>query len=127
MIFKIIGIAIITIVVSAFVKRQNSEIGTIVSLVGGLIISLLLIDEGKRLLDDFIGIENNYNIGSGYVLTAIKILGIAYLTELASDLAEDSGNRFLSNKIILGGKVGVLIVSINVIKNVLETIAGLLW
>ena len=126
MIFKIIGIALITIITSTLVKKQNSEIGTLISLVGGLMISLLLIDEGKILIDNFIGLESGLNLGSDYLLPALKILGISYLTQLASDLAEDAGNKFLSNKIIIGGKVCVLVVGFNVIKNVFNILLGLL-
>ena len=126
MVLKLIGIAFVTIITSTLIKRQNSEIGTLITIVGGLMISLTLIDEGKIALDKFLAIGNGYNIGSNYILPALKILGIAYLTELASDLAEDTGNKFLSSKIIFGGKICVLIASLSVIKNLADILIGLL-
>ena len=127
MIFKIIGIAIITIILSLSVKRQNPEIGSLINLVGGLMISLLLIDEGKKLIDSFITMESGLNITGDYLMPALKILGIAYLTELASDLAEDLDNKFLSNKIIIGGKICVLLLSVNILKNVIDMLMSLIW
>jgi len=126
MIFKIIGIAIITIILSLSVKRQNPEIGSLINLVGGLMISLLLIDEGKKLIDSFITMESGLNITGDYLMPALKILGIAYLTELASDLAEDLDNKFLSNKIIIGGKICVLLLSVNILKNVIDMLMSLI-
>ena len=127
MIFKIIAIAIISVILSASIKRQNAEIASLISLAGGLMISLLLIDEGKKLIDSFSLLENEISAAETYILPALKILGISYLAELASDLAEDLGNKFLSNKIIMGGKICILALSVNIIKNIINLIMGLVW
>ncbi|MBQ7579230.1 MAG: hypothetical protein IJT25_01720 [Clostridia bacterium] len=126
MIFKILGLSLITIISSTIVRQKNEEIGSLLSLAGGLMISLLIINEAKDLINNFVNFEYSLDIYSDYISPALKILGIAYLTEMASDLAEDSKNKYLSNKIILGGKICLLSISIKPIIKVFEMLMGLL-
>ena len=104
MILKIVIVALITIFLSSSLKSINSEISSMVSVCGGLIIFLLVVGELSNIILSLGEIVNLSNLDSGVISLALKIIGVGYITEFASDVAEDFGNKTLSSKVILGGK-----------------------
>ena len=50
------------------------------------------------------------------------ITGIAFLTEFAVSISNDCGETAIANKIDLGGKVLIIVISIPIITALLETI-----
>ena len=52
----------------------------------------------------------------------LKITGIAFLTEFAVSISKDSGETAIANKIDLGGKVLIIVISIPIITALLETV-----
>ena len=55
----------------------------------------------------------------------MKIVGLGYITEFAADLAEESGNKSVAGKIILGGKIALCTQALPVIKNLINAILSL--
>ena len=56
----------------------------------------------------------------------LKIIGIGYLVEFGANFCIDAGNSSMADKILLAGKLIILIVSMPVITNLLDTVLGLL-
>ena len=56
----------------------------------------------------------------------LKIVGIGYLIEFAANICSDSGNPAIADKIVLGGKLIILTVSMPIITNLLDIIVELL-
>ncbi|MBQ7452954.1 MAG: hypothetical protein IJS68_01655 [Clostridia bacterium] len=126
MIYKVIGTALVTIILSLSLKKNMPEISALINLSGGLIISLLAINSAKDVIDNFFNFSTNLKVGSSIIVPALKVLGIGYLTEFCSSLASDTGNNFLSDKIILAGKIVILGFSISSIKNLLVMVLNLI-
>ncbi len=56
----------------------------------------------------------------------LKALGIAFLTETAASICRDSGEGTLAGWVETAGKLEILLLSIPLIRTVLETVAGML-
>ena len=56
----------------------------------------------------------------------LKITGIAFLTEFAVSICNDSGETAIANKIDLGGKIIIIAISIPIISALLELIIKIL-
>jgi stage III sporulation protein AD len=52
----------------------------------------------------------------------IKILGISYICEFSADICKDSGFTAISNQIQIFGKLSILVVSMPIFMNLLNTI-----
>ncbi|MBP3706722.1 MAG: stage III sporulation protein AD, partial [Clostridia bacterium] len=59
-------------------------------------------------------------VTSGYFLTALKALGIAYISSFAADTCRDSGQTALAAKAEFAGKCAIFILTVPIILNVLE-------
>lgn len=126
MITKIIFIAIICIFISSSLKKYNSEISSIVSVCGGVIIFLLCLDELSSILEYFKEIYNYTDLDFDFLSTIFKILGIGYITEFTADIAEDFGNSVIASKILLGGKIVICGMTLPIIKKLISILLSFL-
>ena len=126
MILKIVFIAIICIFISSSLKKYNSEISSIVSVCGGVIIFLLCLDELSSILEYFKEIYNYTDLDFDFLSTIFKILGIGYITEFTADIAEDFGNSVIASKILLGGKIVICGMTLPIIKKLISILLSFL-
>lgn len=124
MFFKIIGVGICTIVVSIVLKQYKPELSVLVNICGGLVIFMIAIDGVSTLVSEFYSLEN----GAGQieiVKPIMKVLGVGYITEFTANLAEDSGNKSVASKIVLGGKIAICILALPILKQLINAIISL--
>lgn len=125
MIFKIIGVGICTIVVSIVLKQYKPELSVLVNICGGLVIFMFAIDGVSTLVSEFYSIEN-LTSQIEIVKPIMKVLGVGYITEFTANLAEDSGNKSVASKIVLGGKVAICTLALPILKQLINAIISLL-
>ena len=125
-IFKILAIAILTCIASLIVKQVKPDFASLVSLAGGVVILLLLINYISSILDVFKGLIDKANLSPTLFSSILKIIGIGYLTEFTANLCSDTGNSSLASKVGLAGKIIILFLSLPIITNLLEVIMGIL-
>ena len=56
----------------------------------------------------------------------LKIIGIGYLVEFSANICSDTGNASIGDKILLGGKIIILVMAFPIISNILNIIMGIL-
>lgn len=125
-IFKILAIAVLTCVASLIVKQVKPDFASLVSLAGGVVILLLLINYISSILDVFRGLIDKANLSPTLFSSILKIIGIGYLTEFTANLCQDTGNSSLASKVGLAGKIIILFLALPIITNLLEVIMGIL-
>lgn len=125
MIFKIIGVGICTIVVSIVLKQYKPELSVLVNICGGLVIFMFAIDGVSTLVSEFYSIEN-LTSQIEIVKPIMKVLGVGYITEFTANLAEDSGNKSVASKIVLGGKVAICTLALPILKQLINAIISLI-
>ncbi len=125
-IFKIIGIGILTSILVVVIKQIKPELSLFVGITGGAVILLMVISTVTNVINVFSTLAEKSGLSNSLFLCLLKIIGIGYLTEFASDICVDSGSAGLGDKIILAGKVLILSMAFPVVTNILEIIIGLL-
>lgn len=68
----------------------------------------------------------NAHVNMMYLETILKIIGIAYIAEFASQITKDAGQGALASKIELGGKILILAMAIPILTIIIETIISLI-
>ncbi len=126
MLLKIIIISIICIFTSSIIKKYNSEISVLVNVCGGVIIFLLCAEQLKEIIDYFSNLYNITGVNFDFVTVLVKALGVGYITEFVADIAEDFGNKIISSKILLGGKIVLCGMTLPIIKKLLDLLFSLL-
>ena len=123
---KIIGIGLIALIIIIILKQYKPEFVIYVSLIAGVLILFLVLDKLTGIIELLSNLSNKAGINGEFLNILIKITGIAFLTEFAVSICNDSGETAIANKIDLGGKVIIIAISIPIISSLLELIIKIL-
>lgn len=124
--YKIIAIALITCVATLVVKPVKPDFAIFISVVGGIIILFYLLTYLSTIFDVFNQIFNITNVNSSLYSIIFKIIGVGYLVEFTASLCSDTGNNSLGDKVLLGGKIIILVMALPIITSILEIVMDLL-
>ena len=125
-IVKIIGVGFVGVIVTIILKQYKPEFAIYVSLLVGTTILLLSMDKINGIISLLTNLSNKANVNNQYLIILLKITGIAFLTEFAVSICNDSGESAIASKIDLGGKVIIIGMSIPIISALLELIIKIL-
>lgn len=92
----------------------------------GCSIFIFLIDKIYEIIRIIERIAINAHVNSVYVETILKIIGIAYVAEFATQITKDAGQGAIASKIELGGKIIILAMAIPILTVMIETIIQLI-
>lgn len=125
-IIKIIGIALIALIIIILLKQYRPEFAIYISLLTGVLILLLVIDKLTMITQLLETIASKTSINSEFISLLLKITGIAFLSEFAVSICKDSGEGAIASKIELGSKIIIIAMSIPIISSLLEVILKIL-
>ena len=125
-IIQIASIAIITAICVAILKDAKSQGAYLVGIAGGLIILILVMDLALGIFDTITSIVTRSGLDGNVARAIIQIVGIGYITEFSAGICEDCGNKGLADKLILGGKIVIMVIAMPIVITLFDTIAGLL-
>lgn len=125
-ILKISAIGIITAFCVIILKENKSETAMLVAIAGGCIILLSLIDYFSHIFSVLEDIINKSGIPDTLFKSISKIIGIGYIADFSAGIVEDTGQKALSEKIILGGKLIIMALALPIITLLFDTIASIL-
>ncbi|MBR4072356.1 MAG: hypothetical protein IKK24_00310 [Clostridia bacterium] len=120
-IFKILALCILTAVLAVMLKQYKPEYAVFTVVAAAIALILLILgylipaaQELKALLDD-------KGIDSIYFKTALKALGIAYVSEFAADACRDCGQTSMASKAEFAGKTAIFLISLPLLASILKT------
>ena len=125
-IIKIIGIALIALIIIILLKQYKPEFVIYVSLIAGVLILFLVIDDLTGIVKLIQSIADKASIYSQFLSILLKITGIAFLSEFAVSICKDSGEAAIASKVELGSKIIIISMSIPIISTLLEIILKIL-
>ncbi|MBD3108101.1 stage III sporulation protein AD [Bacillus sp. AGMB 02131] len=123
---KIIGIALLATFLATILKEQKPNFAFLLVIFVGCTIFLLLVDQIYNIISMLQLIAQKSSVNTAYVETILKIIGIAYLAEFASQITKDAGQGTLASKIELAGKIIILAMAIPILTVLIETILNLI-
>ena len=125
-IVKIVCVGIITTIAYLLVKEVKSDFAIFIALSGSIIMIMLIVGQVSTVVGYFNEIVQRTGIDKTIYYTILKIIGVGYLTEFAANICTDSGVASVGNKIILGGKIVILCLSLPIITSLIDIIISIL-
>ncbi len=125
-IFKIIGVGLLTCVISIIIKQIKPEFNIIILLCGGIIILFMVLDQLRTVFDYFLTIFSKTNIDYSLFVSVLKVLGVGYLTEFANSICVDSGSASIGEKILIAGKIIIFCLALPIVTNLIDLIIEML-
>ncbi|MBP3506457.1 MAG: hypothetical protein J6K43_08670 [Lachnospiraceae bacterium] len=117
-------LAVVGMIAALVCKKQQIEVSTMISLAVCLILMFFMVQAFDELVVFIQELSGYMNLE--YVGVLLKLIGIAYVCEFASGLCKDAGYQAISGQIEMVGRVGMMIITIPVMKGILDMIQQLL-
>ncbi len=125
-IIKIIGIALIALIIIIILKQYRPEFAIYVSILTGILIILLITDKLTDIIQLLNSIASKASINTEFLALLLKITGIAFLAEFAVSVCKDAGEAAIASKVEIGSKIIIIAMSIPIISALLEIVLKIL-
>ena len=125
-IFKILAIALITSVATLIVRPVRNDFAIIIALTGGIIILVMILSFLTGIFDTVKNVVETTGVSSGLYALILKIVGIGYLIEFTAGICSETGNASLGDKVLLGGKIVIMVMALPIVTSILQIIMEIL-
>ena len=125
-IVKIVVAAILIVFVVTIIKQIKPELAVAIMVIGSVVLILYILSFFSPIVVTIEKIINSTGLNKEMFVVLLKIIGIGYLVEFCADICNDSGNSAIANKVVLGGKIFILILAIPIISELFNIIVELL-
>ncbi len=125
-ILKVVGFALISLILIIVVREQRKDIAMILSLISGVFILMFVINKLEPVVDLLNVLADKSGINKEFFIVILKVTAIAYLIEVAKSICEDSKEKALGEKIEIAGKVIIISISIPIITSLLNLLTDMM-
>lgn len=126
LIFRIIGLGVVAAALSVLVKQHRPELAMAIPILASVLILSMCAPYLAAVIELIEDIADRSGIELTHIKTVIKITGVAYICQFASDICKDAGESAVSSKIELGGKIVIITLSMPIIYNLLELASSII-
>lgn len=125
MIFKLVGIAVIGIIVISLLKTAKPEFAVFATIATGIVMVVTMLGALQDVVLAFDGIVKKSGINDDVFVAVLKIIGIGYITEYSSSVATDAGCASIAQKLQFGGKIVIFLMSISIVTSLVDVVSAL--
>lgn len=125
-IMQIVGLGLVATILIVILKETKPEFAIFLSIVTGVIIFTMIVPQLVYVVDTISSLSSRANVDISYFNTIVKIIGMAYLVEFASQISRDAGQDSIAMKIELGGKVLIMVLAIPILLALMDLILKIL-
>lgn len=125
-ILKIAGVAIISVAAVTLLRESRPTLALILAISAGLVIVLMILDSLFEVIATFHGLADEFFPDGRIFRSVLKIIGVGYVAEFTSSVCVDSGNKSIADKVMLAGKITVMLLTLPVIKALIGVIGDML-
>lgn len=116
---KIPLICLLAALLAAFLGQYRKEYAILTALAAGTAAGAMLLGGIAPVIGRLYSLSEASSL-SGYYKTAVKALGISYITAFASNTCRDAGQTALAEKAELAGRVAVFLLALPLLETVLK-------
>ena len=123
---KIIGIGLITSIAVLVVKQVKPEVAILVTITGSIVMLLMLVEMLASVINVFDMLVNKTGLDKKLFSSVLKIIGVGYITEFSANICADAGSKSIADKILLSGKIIILVLALPIITSLVDIVIGIM-
>lgn len=125
-ILQIVVLGLIATILYLVLKEYHASFAFFIVIITAIIIFLVIIKQVGIIFRLIESLGEKATIEGIYLDTILKVIGIAYITELGANVVKDAGLGSIAVKIELAGKIAILLLALPIITAVIEAIFSFL-
>ena len=119
-------IGIVGVFLALQLKGSKPESAVHLSIATSVLLLILAVGRLEVVVESVKLIQNSISVQTAYIQVLLKIIGITYISEFASDICKDAGYSTIAGQIGVFSKLSILAVSMPIITALMDTIQGFL-
>ncbi len=123
---QIVAFGLVATFIIVLLKQYKSEYAIYASVIAGATLLFFAMNKVGTIINLLENLVDTVGINKEFFKILLKITGIAYLVEFASNMCKDAGESAISSKIELAGKLLIVTLSIPIISTLVETITEII-
>lgn len=123
-IIKIAVLGIAGVLIAIPLKREKSEYSMFIAITVCICIYFYLLTKVETILKFAMRIESLIPVDSKYVGMLVKMIGITYVAEFATNICKDAGYSAIASQIEIFAKLSILVVSVPVLGAFIEIVGN---
>lgn len=121
-IVKIAILGIAGVLIALPLKKEKSEYSTFIAMTVCICIFVYLLTKVETILAFTKRLETMISVDGRYIGMLLKMVGIAYVAEFATNICKDAGYAAIGSQIEIFAKLSILVVSVPVLMAFLEMV-----
>lgn len=121
----IIGISAVALIFGLFLRQHNKTVSLILIIFACIAVFLESVSYLTDIIDTLIGMVSGLEETSAYLKIMFKVLGIALITQIISDLCRDCGESALAGQTEVAAKIFIVALILPLLQAVVKVITGL--
>lgn len=121
----ICGFAVVSALAVALLRQLRSEIASVASAVLGICIFIAVVKTLSPFVEYVKEIASGQGV-EGFFLIMLKALAVSVVCRMSSEICRDCGEAGLGAKVELIGKAGIVLLSLPIIKQLLDVAKDML-
>ena len=123
---QIVAFGLVATFIIVLLKQYKSEYAIYASVIAGATLLIFAVSKVGTIINLLENLVDTVGINKEFFKILLKITGIAYLVEFASNMCKDAGESAIGSKIELAGKLLIVTLSIPIISTLVETITEII-
>lgn len=107
-------------------KNMKGEMGQLLSIAATVVVMAVILPYISVIISAMRELSELGNLGEKYLSPIIKITGIAYISQIGSELCSDSGEKALAKRVESAGKIAITVIALPIAKEAFIKIMGIL-
>lgn len=121
----IIGISAVALIFGLFLRQHNKTVSLILIIFACIAVFLESVSYLTDIIDTLSGMVSGLEETSAYLKIMFKVLGIALITQIISDLCRDCGESALAGQTEVVAKIFIVALILPLLQAVVKVITGL--
>lgn len=119
-------IGITGVMLALQIKHTKPEYAVYLSVATGVLLLLMAAQRLEIVLESVRRIQDSISIQAAYIQVLLKMIGITYISEFASDICRDAGYAAIAGQIGIFAKLSILAISMPIVTALLDTVQSFL-
>lgn len=122
---RIAGISLAALILGMFLRRHNKTVSLLLIMFACAAVFFESISSLSEIVDSLNELSSGMGEISSYLKIMFKVLGIALITQIISDICRDSGESALAGQTEVAAKILIVTLILPLLQAVVEVITGL--
>lgn len=121
----IIGISLVALIFGIFFRQHNKTVSLLLIIFASLLIFFETAGTLSQIMSELSDMASGMEETAAYLRIMFKVLAIALITQIISDLCRDSGESALAGQTEVAAKIIIVSLILPLLQTVIKVITGL--